>query len=389
MRHICVITGSRAEFGILTTLLKKIQNSNNFRLDIIATGSHLSPEFGYTINEIKQNFNICKEIEILLSSDRSIGVCKSMGLAMISIGEALNELKPDMLLILGDRYEILASACAAHSLNIPIIHLYGGETTEGAIDDNMRHAITKLSSLHFTATEAYRQCVIQMGEVPERVHNVGSLGTEQITHLQLLDLQHLSESLGLKIKSDCLLCTYHPETNSLKDVEKDFQQILNALDTIPNQIVFTKANSDPKGHLINALIDDYVKIHPTQAVSFKHLGAIRYLSLLKYIKGVIGNSSSGIIEVPSFKIATINIGNRQKGRIQSDSVLNILPQKSAIINALIEINSEDFQIKLKSSKNPYEKENTSENILKIIHETKLDSMNKSFHHLSKNNDALL
>jgi len=366
MKRICMITGNRAEFGILRPLLKTLKQETSFQVSLIVTGSHLSPEFGLTITEIEKEFEVDKKIEILLSSDTQIGTCKAMGLAMISFSEALSELSPDLMVVLGDRFEIFAAVSCANVLNIPVAHLHGGEITEAAIDDSMRHAITKLSHLHLAATEASKDRIIQMGECPSTVWNVGSLSVEQIKNLKLLSKSQIEKKLNLKMNEEFFLITFHPETKNLDATRSHFEQILKVLENSAEILIFTKANCDPSGRCLNAMIDTFVSNHPNRAYVFDHLGTILYFSLMKLAKAVIGNSSSGIIEAPSFKTATINIGDRQKGRIKATTIIDASHRHQDFTLALKKLATEEFKSNLLQSCNPYEQKSTCKSILKII-----------------------
>ncbi|MGB5793682.1 UDP-N-acetylglucosamine 2-epimerase, partial [Poseidonibacter sp.] len=354
MKKICIVTGTRAEYGLLYWLMKEIELDSELELQVIATGMHLSPEFGLTYKEIEKDFVINKKIEMLLSSDTSIGISKSMGLAQISFAESFEELKPDMISLLGDRYEIFSAASAAMISNIPISHLHGGETTEGAFDESIRHSITKMSHLHFTAAEEYKNRVIQLGENPARVFNVGGLGIENIKRLKLLSKKEFEESINFKLNKKNIIVTFHPVTLENSTSREQFQNLLDALDELEDtNIIFTKANSDTDGRIINQMIDEYVSTNSSKSVSFTSLGQLRYLSALQYVDVMVGNSSSGLIEAPSFKIATINIGDRQNGRLKAKSVIDTNNKKEDIIESFSKIYSKKFQKKLKSIKNPY------------------------------------
>ena len=323
-KKICVVTGTRAEYGILKPLLRKVKEDNELELQLVVTGMHLSPEFGLTYKQIEEdNFRISEKVEILLSSDTPIGISKSMGLAMISFSEVFDRLKPDLLVLLGDRYEMLSVASSAMVARIPIAHIHGGETTEGAIDEAIRHSVTKMSYLHFTSTEEYRKRVIQLGENPNRVFNVGAMGVEEILNTNLLSKEELEKELDFKIDSKTALVTFHPVTLEENTSEEQFQNILDALDNFKDlKVIFTKANSDTDGRIINKMIDEYVIKNKGKAKAFTSLGQLKYYSTIKYTDFVLGNSSSGILEVPTFKKPTINIGDRQKGRIQAFSIIN-------------------------------------------------------------------
>lgn len=371
---LCVVTGTRAEYGLLYWLMKEIQADPALQLQLIATGMHLSPEFGLTFKEIEKEFTIDKKIEMLLSSDTPIGISKSMGLAQISFAEAYEELKPDLVIVLGDRYEIFAAASAAMIARIPIAHLHGGETTEGAFDEAMRHSITKMSHLHFTGTEEYRNRVIQLGEQPDRVFNVGGMGIESIRRLPLLNKREFEESINFKLADKNLLITFHPVTLEDATAEIQFSELLAALDKLENtHLIFTKANSDTAGRIINGMIDAYVSANQYKAVAFVSLGQLRYLSALQYVDAVVGNSSSGLAEAPSFKIGTVNIGDRQKGRIKALSVIDCEPNQTAISKALVKLYSVAFQEILPETRNPYGEGCSS---LKIIEELKRMELKK-------------
>jgi len=367
-RKICVVTGTRAEYGLLYWLMKEIEADKNLELQLIVTGMHLSPEFGLTYKEIEKDFKIDKKIEMLLSSDTAIGVSKSMGLAQISFTEAYEELKPDILVVLGDRYEIFSAVASAMIANIPIAHLHGGETTEGAFDESIRHSITKMSHLHFTATNEYRNRVIQLGEHPSRVFNVGGMGIENIKRLKLLSKKALEDAISFKLNKKNILVTFHPVTLESTTAKKQFQELLNALDELDEtHIIFTKANSDTDGRVINSMIDEYVEKNSDKSIAFTSLGQLRYLSTLQYVNAVVGNSSSGLIEAPSFKIGTINIGDRQKGRMMAKSIINCKPSQNQILKAFDRLYSIEFQEGLKTLENPYGNGCAS---LKIVEEIK-------------------
>ena len=367
MRKICIVTGSRAEYGLLYWLMKEIQSDVSVELQIIVTGMHLSPEFGLTYKEIEKEFSINKKIEMLLSSDTAIGISKSMGLAQISFAEAYADLKPDIVVVLGDRFEIFSAASAAMIARISIAHIHGGETTEGAFDEAIRHSITKMSHLHFVSAEAYRQRVIQLGEDPQRVFNFGAPGLDNISKLQLLNKDALENSLGFKLGKKNLLVTFHPVTLEQGTAKDQFQQLLFALDKLDDtHIIFTKANADTDGRIINAMIDSYVAANSNKAVAFVSLGQLRYLSALQQVDAVVGNSSSGLIEAPAFKIGTVNIGDRQKGRIKAISVVDCLPEEKDITNALFHLYTSEFQENLCKVANPYGQDGASKRIADVL-----------------------
>jgi GDP/UDP-N,N'-diacetylbacillosamine 2-epimerase (hydrolysing) len=382
-RKICIITGTRAEYGLLYWLMKEIESDKDLELQLIVTGMHLSPEFGLTYKEIEKEFKIDKKIEMLLSSDTPVGISKSMGLAQISFAEAFNELAPDIVVILGDRYEVFSAASAAMVSRIPIAHIHGGEVTEGAFDESIRHSITKMAHLHFTATEEYRRRVIQLGEYPDRVFNVGAMGIENIKKLKLLNKEEFEKSINFKLNKKNILVTFHPVTLEKNSAGKQFKELLDAIDELENtNIIFTKANSDTEGRIINKMIDEYV-FKNKNAIAFASLGQLRYLSAMKYVDAVVGNSSSGIIEAPSFKIGTINIGDRQKGRIKAKSVIECKPKKELILKAFKKLYSKEFQDKLKNIKNPYEQNRLpSKKIVEVLKNVNLKNiLKKSFYDL--------
>ncbi|MCK7630247.1 UDP-N-acetylglucosamine 2-epimerase [Shewanella putrefaciens] len=377
MRKICVVTATRAEYGLLKCLLDDIQNDPQLELQIISTGTHLSPEFGYTNQQILDDgFRVNKQIEILLSSDTPVGVSKSMGLAQISFAEAFEELRPDLVVVLGDRYELIPIVSAANIARIPVAHLNGGELTEGAIDELIRHAVTKLSQLHFTAMDEYTQRVIQMGELPERVFTVGEVGLDNLLRMQLMSREEFEVSIERPLKARNVLFTYHPETTQeIGDVERDFQQILAGLDQLEETlIIFTKANADVGGRLINKMIDEYVAAHSDKAIAFTSLGQLRYLSALQYVDAVVGNSSSGIVEAPSFKVATINLGNRQKGRVRAASTLDVAVDTEQLVAAFQTIDTTEFKTLLRDVVNPYGQGNSSHLVVDVLKQVDLASL---------------
>jgi len=383
MRKICVITGTRAEYGLLYWLIKAVNEDKKLKLQLIVTGMHLSPEFGLTYKEIEKEFSINKKIEMLLSSDTSVAISKSMGLALISFCEAFEELKPDIVVVLGDRYEIFSATSAAMIAKIPIAHLHGGETTEGMIDEAMRHSITKMSHLHFTATNEYKNRVIQLGEHPNRVFNVGGMGIENIKRLKLLSLKEFEKSINFKLNKKNILVTFHPVTLEDNIAKEQFQELLNAIDELKDtNIIFTKANSDINGRVINKMIDEYVNNNIHKSVCFTSLGQIRYLSALQFVDAVLGNSSSGILEAPSFKIGTINIGDRQKGRVKASSIIDCEPKKSSILKAFDKLYQKEFQEALKTTINPYGNTCASEKIVEVLKSVNLENiLKKSFYDL--------
>ncbi len=382
-RKICVVTGTRAEYGLLYWILKEIEADKELELQLIATGMHLSPEFGLTYKEIEKEFKINKKIEMLLSSDTSVGISKSMGLAQISFAESYDELKPDIVIVLGDRYEIFSATSAAMIARIPIAHIHGGETTEGAFDESIRHSITKMSHLHFTATEEYENRVIQLGEDPSRVFNVGGMGIENIKRLKLLTKDEFEKSIEFKLNSKNILVTFHPVTLENSTAQEQFKELLDAIDELEDtNIIFTKANSDTDGRVINQMIDEYVTKNSNKSIVFTSLGQLRYLSALQYVDAVVGNSSSGLAEAPSFRIGTINIGDRQKGRIKASSVIDCEANKNSIVKAFAKLYSKEFQESLKTTINPYGDGCASKKIVEILKSVDLENiLKKSFYDL--------
>lgn len=368
MKKICIVTGTRAEYGLLKPLIKIIAEDSDLELQLIVTGMHLSPEFGLTYKEIiEDGFKITEKIEMLLSSDTSIGISKSVGLAMISFSEVFYRLKPDMLIILGDRYEIFAVASVAMVCKIPIAHLHGGETTEGAIDEAIRHSITKMSYLHFTSDEQYRKRVIQLGEDPIRVFNFGAISEDSIRNLKLMDKEQLENELKMKFDKKVALLTFHPTTLEENSSKEQFKNILQALDEFSNlKVIFTKANSDADGRIINEMIDEYVLNNSDRCIAFTSLGQLRYLSCMKYCDVVMGNSSSGIIEAPLFCKPTINIGDRQKGRIKKKSIIDCEPKKTEIEKCINKALSEQFKKSIVETNNFEKRDLVSNKIVLVI-----------------------
>lgn len=370
MKKICIVTGTRAEYGLLKPLIDRIYHSDKFELQLAVTGMHLSTEFGLTYQEVeKDGYPITSKIEMLLSSDTPVGITKSMGLALIGFADYFAAYQPDIVIILGDRYEMLMAASAAMIARIPIAHIHGGELTEGSIDEAIRHSITKMSQIHFVTTEEYRKRVIQLGEQPEMVFNVGALGVENIKRICLLEKKQLEEDIHFVFSDKTVMVTFHPVTLERMTAEKQFANLLAVLEKHEElNVIFTKANSDTDGRVINRMIDVFVENNKERCVAFTSLGQLRYLSTLCFCCAVIGNSSSGIIEVPSFGIPTVNIGDRQKGRVCALSVINCGNTENEIEKAVVRALSKEFRDNIIEVKNPYEGENTSEQILKVIGE---------------------
>ena len=383
MRKICVITGTRAEFGLLRPLIELIAKDKDLQLQLIATGMHLSPEFGYTLDEIiAAGFTVDRKVECLLSSDTSVGVSKTIALAISGFADALESLQPDLMVVLGDRTEILGAVIAAGMANVPIAHLQGGETTEGAYDEAIRHSITKFSHLHFTSTEAYRKRVIQLGEQPNTVFNVGAIGLDAVKKLKLLNREEFEKSIDFKLKKRNVLITYHSVTLEKEVPIETFENILTALDELTDTaLIFTHANSDKNGRVINKMITEYVETHKDKAIAFKSLGQLRYLSALQFVDFVIGNSSSGILEVPAFHIPTINIGDRQKGRICNDSVINSDNSLKDIKKSITFVLDKTFREKIQRQELLYGNGTAAEKILKVIKEHTIIPLKKSFYNI--------
>ena len=383
MRKICVVTGTRAEYGLLRWVMQGISDDTSLTLQLIATGTHLSPEFGLTYRQIEEDgFNIDRKVAILSSSDRPSDITKSIGSGLVGFADALNELKPDLLLVLGDRYEIFSAVSAALVACIPVAHLHGGEVTEGAIDEAFRHAISKMSHLHFVATQEYQNRVVQLGEQPAHVFLVGGLGIDSIRRLRLLERSALETELGIKFGLKNLLITFHPVTLENDSTLKQFKELLTALESLKDtQLIFTMPNADTNSRELMKMVKSFVKRNKNATV-FTSMGQLRYLSCIAQVDAVVGNSSSGLTEVPSFWKGTINIGDRQRGRIQATSVINCNPTHESIAAALIKLYSTDFQKGLSKVINPYGEGGASEKIVNVLKTVSLDNIvKKSFYDL--------
>lgn len=369
MKKICIVTSTRAEYGLLKNLIRRFIADQTFDVKLVVTGTHLCQEYGFTYREIEEDkIQIATKIDIIEhSNDENTNVTASiMAQAMVKFAKYFEENRPAILVLLGDRYETLAIAIAAMNAGIPIAHLHGGETTEGAIDECFRHSITKMSYLHFTSTEEYRKRVIQLGETPERVFNVGALGVENCLSEKLFTKEELEEILDFDLSKPYAIVTYHPVTLEPDKAEYYLKPLLNALSRNRDiNYIVTKANADEGGKVINAVLEQYVKTS-TNAKLYASLGMKKYLSALKYAIMVIGNSSSGIIEAPSFHIPTINIGNRQRGRIQAESVINCEDNEELIVEAIVKARTVEFNERIKDIKNPYERMQTAEKIVSTI-----------------------
>jgi len=383
VRKVCVVTSTRADYGLLRWVMEGIRDAPDLELQVVATGAHLSPRFGLTFREIEADgFTIDRTVDLQLESDTPAGITRSMALALQGAGEALQELQPDVLVLLGDRYEILAVAAAATVSRIPIAHLHGGETTEGAFDEAMRHAITKMSHLHFVAAEPYRQRVIQMGEHPDRVFLVGGLGVDGIKRTAVLERSELEASIDFRFQPRNLLVTFHPATLENSTAAAQMGELLAALEGLQGTgVIFTMPNADPESHGLFGLIERFVAAH-ANAKAYTSLGHTRYLSCVAQVDGVVGNSSSGLAEVPSFHKGTINIGDRQRGRLKADSVIDCAPERRAIAAAIDRLYSPEFQAQLAQAVNPYGDGGASEKIVEILRRHPLDQLlKKSFYAL--------
>tara|TARA_Y100000385_G_C13102734_1_gene645569 strand:- start:969 stop:2126 length:1158 start_codon:yes stop_codon:yes gene_type:complete len=368
MKKICIFTGGRAEYGLLRPLLIELKNNKDIELQILVSGMHLSSEFGLTYKEIEKDGFTCNEkVEMILSSDTPIAISKSMGIGIIGFSEALTRLNPDILVTLGDRYENMSIVTTALVCRIPVAHIQGGEKTLGAIDDQFRHCITKMSRLHFTATDEYRDRVIQLGEYPENVFNVGALNVDALKKIKILPKAKLEQEINFSFNGKTALVTFHPVTLQKETSSKYFAQLLDAIDSIKDlKIIFTKTLADTEGRVINKMIDDFVSSNKNKSVSFTSMGQLNYISALKYIDVVVGNSSSGVIETPSFKVPTINIGDREKGRIMADNVICVDQNINAIKEGFKKAFSSSFIKSLANMENPYEKHDTAKNIASIL-----------------------
>lgn len=367
-RKICVVTGTRAEYGLLFWLLKELQNNAKVELQLVVTGMHLSPEFGSTYKIIEgDGFEISARVRMLLSDDSGVAITKSTGLGLIGFADAFDNLKPDIVVLLGDRFEILAAAQSAMFARIPIAHIHGGEATEGLIDEAIRHSVTKMAHLHFVAAAPYRKKVIQLGESPKRVFNFGAPGLDWLKKLNWLSRTELEEQLGIVLRKPIFLITYHPVTLEEKGPEESMRQLLYALDCFPKaSTVFTYPNADTNGRAIIELIEAYTKSHPDRCKAFSSLGQQRYLSLMRESDVVIGNSSSGLTEAPALKKATVNIGDRQRGRLKASSVIDCVAERSDITNAIRRALNDDFRSTLPETLSLYGEGGSSKNISRVL-----------------------
>ncbi len=389
-RKICVVTGTRAEYGLLRWLMKEIDNDPSLELQLAVTGAHLSPEFGMTYRTIeKDGFKIDEKVEMLLSSDSDVGIAKSMGIGLISFAECFSRLRPDIVVGLGDRYELLSAVTAALVMRVPVAHLHGGELTQGVFDEQIRHSITKMSHLHFTAADEYRNRVIQLGEDPAHVYNFGAPALDSISKFRMLTKDEFSKETGFELGTKNFLVTFHPVTRGKTGVETQAMELIHALDRFKDaKIIFTQSNADPDGRKISEIFSTYVHGNPERCIFVNSLGQLKYLSALKHIDALIGNSSSGLIEMPYFRKPTVNIGSRQDGRIKAKSVIDCEPAAGSISAAIMKACSTDFISCLRGMKNPYGKPGASLKIKNVLKTAGLkDILNKKFHDIKIQDNA--
>ena len=384
MKDICIITSSRADFGIISGLVSKLSISKFFKLKLIVTGMHLSEEYGLTINEIEQKgFYIYKRVKMSLDNDSTSSTAKAIGVGIMGFADIFDSFKPDFVVIVGDRYEMLAAGISAMIANLPIVHIGGGEVTQGSFDEAIRHSLTKMSHFHFVSTESYRKRVIQLGEIENTVFNVGSLSIENLKEIKLLNKKQLEEEIDFSFGNKNITVTLHPETNKVGFEKQNFQQLINALYELSDiNIIFTEPNADPKRNIISKMIKDFVANNKDRSISFKSMGYVNYLSALQFVDGVVGNSSSGITEAPSFKIGTVNIGNRQTGREKAPSIIDCGFNKKNIKESINLLFDDNFIKKLKKVKNPYEGKNPSEVIMDVLKKNNgIELLKKEFYDL--------
>lgn len=377
-RTLCVVTGTRAEYGLLRTLIGEIDADPELRLQLLVTGMHLSEDHGSTWREIESDgFAIDRKVDMRLEEDTPGGIARSIGRGVAGMADALGELEPDMAVLLGDRFEVLAAAVAAVTAGIPLAHIHGGETTEGAFDESFRHAVTKMSHLHFTSTEAYRRRVIQLGEQPHRVFHTGAPGLDNLERMELLGRDAFADSIGFQLHPRNLLITFHPETLEPGAQEKHFRALLEAADALDDcGLIFTLPNADTGGRGLIAMVERYVEAHPDRACAFASLGQRRYLSALRHVDAVAGNSSSALIEAPSFGTPAVNVGSRQDGRIKPGNVIDCVPEREAIAEALDTALSAGFRARMEGVDNPYYREGSSRRIKEILKESDLGNIMK-------------
>tara|TARA_B110001469_G_scaffold3666_1_gene3842 strand:+ start:5007 stop:6179 length:1173 start_codon:yes stop_codon:yes gene_type:complete len=386
MRKICIFTSTRADWGLLRGVAEEIRGHEDLELQLLVSGSHLSAKFGMTVSEIvNAGFDISARVDVLQFDDSAQGVCATMGLAMSSYSEALTRMAPDILVVLGDRYESLCVATVAQILRIPVAHIHGGETTEGAVDEAFRHAITKMSQVHFPACEEYRQRIIQLGENPDRVFNVGALGVENIRKISMMRRDELSHSIGFPLDCPFFLVTFHPVTLENATADSQLDELFAGLEQFPeHRVLFTKANADTDGQVINDKLDAYVALNNDRCLVVTSLGLQRYLSAMKLCAAVVGNSSSGILEAPSFHVPTVNIGDRQKGRVRAQSVLDCEPDRLSIQGEINRALTQECIQNLKGSCSPFEKADTALSIVSSLAAVELSNiLKKPFFNLTE------
>ncbi len=377
-RKICVATGTRAEYGQLSLLIKLLSEDDSIQRQLVVTGSHLSPEHGLTYREIeKDGFKIDRKVDIGLASDTPRGIASVMGSALVKFVDVFEELKPDIVVLLGDRYELFAIATAAFLVGLPIAHIAGGASTEGAMDEAFRHSISKMSHLHFACAEEERKRIIQLGEAPERVYNFGELTVDIMKHIKIMARDEFEESIGRKLNKKNIIVTFHPITLEIGQGEKQFRSLLEALDSLKDTLlIFTSPNADGDSRIIAEMIEEYVRRNHEKAIHFVSMGQLRYLSAIKYVDAVVGNSSSGLAEAPTFKTGSINIGDRQKGRLKAASVIDCETSKEAICAAFDKLYSDDFQKILKTVRNPYGEGGASVKIKEVLKSCELKNISK-------------
>lgn len=386
-RRICAVSGSRADYGLLRWTLKEIHDDSKLELYLVVTGSHLLAEYGSSVNEIEaDSIPISGRIDVIDPTDSAQGVARAIGAGVVKFSETFSQLEPDLLLLLGDRYEIFSAAVAATALHIPIAHCHGGERTEGAMDEALRHSITKMAHIHFTATNQYKDRVIQLGEHPEHVFNVGSFGVEAVQRFPRLTQPELETKLNLNLSHKTLFVAYHPETHSPEDDQQTLANLFRCLNELNQvKVIFSLSNADEGGRGINELINEYVNTNSDKASVFANLGQEVLFSLLENVDGIVGNSSSGIIEAPSLKVGTLNIGNRQKGRIRADSIIDCRASCNEISRGLAILLSKEFKERVKQASNPYEGQGPSKKVRSILRSFPLDGiLRKAFYDISAN-----
>lgn len=383
IKKVCVVTGTRAEYGILKPLINRIFQDESLELQLLVTGMHLSPEFGLTYKQIEADgYTINEKIEMLLSSDEDSGIVKSMGIGMILFSEALKRLSPDIVVVLGDRFEIFSLVTAASILKIPIAHLHGGETTEGAFDEFIRHCITKMSYLHFTSTEEYRKRVIQLGEEPTRVFNVGALSVENIKNLKLITKEKLEKDFNIIFTKKTFVVLFHPVTLEKNTVESQIEELFNAIVETNIDVIFIKGNADSNGRILNQKLEEFCRKNRKKYKLFTSFTTEEYFSILKYSQGLIGNSSSGIVEIPALKVGNLNIGDRQKGRTQCTSTLNCNPIQKEIVEKIKYMLTKEYKNRVEDTISIYGNGNTSEEILEIIKNIREINLKKKFYNIN-------